>query len=78
MTHHGIWVCVCVYLSQQHYPLAIGPDDMVHLRAHSLPGQLRSPQARLQGEHNTIDNHLPESICFLISIRNQRSPIFIY
>lgn len=49
---------VCVYLSQQHYPLAIRPDDMVHLRAHSLPGQLRSPQARLQDEHNIISGHL--------------------
>ena len=49
-------VRVRAYLSQQHYPLAIRPDDVVHLRAHSLPGQLRSPQARLQEEE--INNHL--------------------
>lgn len=53
------WPCVlskrvCVYLSQQHYPLAIRPDDVVHLRTHPLPGQLRSPQARLQNEHNIV------------------------
>lgn len=47
-----------VYLSQQHYPLAVGPDDVVHLRAHSLPGQLGSPQACLKNEHNIISGCL--------------------
>lgn len=28
---------VRAHLRQQHYPLAVGPDDVVHLRAHSLP-----------------------------------------
>lgn len=53
-----------VYLSQQHYPLAIRPDDVVHLRAHSLPGQLRSPQARLQDEHNIMSDGLFPPLIF--------------
>lgn len=35
------------YLSQKDNPLAVGPNDMIYLRAHSLPGQLRSSKARL-------------------------------
>lgn len=34
-------------LRQQDNPLPVGPDDMVHLGAHSLPGQLGGAQARL-------------------------------
>lgn len=38
-------------LSQQDNPLPIRPDDVVHLRAHSLPGQLGGAQARLADEN---------------------------
>lgn len=36
------------HLGQQHHALPVGPDDVVHLGAHPLPGQLRHPQAGLQ------------------------------
>jgi len=36
------------HLGQQHHPLPIRPDDVVHLGADPLPGQLRGPEAGLQ------------------------------
>lgn len=44
----------CTYLCQEDDALAIGPDDMVHLRTHALPCQLRSAQAGLK-EDGTVD-----------------------
>lgn len=45
------WFGYCAYLdsylSQEDHPLAIRPDDVIHLRAHSLPGQFRGPQTGL-------------------------------
>ncbi len=38
---------VACYLSQKYHPLAIGPNDVIHLRTHSLPGQLRGPKTCL-------------------------------
>lgn len=38
------------HLGQQHHPLPVRPDDMVHLGADPLPGQLRRPQAGLEEE----------------------------
>lgn len=39
---------VASYLSQKDNPLAVRPDDVIHLRAHPLPGQLRGPKACLR------------------------------
>lgn len=41
-------------LSQQDNPLPIRPNDMVHLRANSLPGQLGGAQARLSRMRTSI------------------------
>lgn len=38
------------YLSQKDDPLAIRPNYVIHLRAHSLPGQLGGPKACLKRE----------------------------
>lgn len=35
------------HLGQQNDPLSVGPNDVVDLRAHPLPGELRAAQARL-------------------------------
>lgn len=49
--HQQRWQPQHRHLSQQEDPLAIRPDDMVHVRPHTLPPQLCSPQARLSLTH---------------------------
>ena len=38
-------------LGQQDHALAVRPDDVVHLRAHTLPRQLLRAQAALKHAH---------------------------
>lgn len=41
--HHGTMYQEACYLSQKDDSFAVRPNHMVHLGAHSFPGQLRGP-----------------------------------
>lgn len=45
---NGLILILRVYLCKHHHPLPVRPDDVVHLRAHPLPGQLRAAKTRLR------------------------------
>lgn len=46
------------HLSQQENPLAIRPDNMIHMRPHVLPPQVCSPQAGLSLTHTHTHTHM--------------------